>query len=69
MKNIREARDKALADLDGPWMRAFSTGKTKETKEVEAVRQYLRQIPQTFDLTKFSTAEELMEAWPADLPR
>lgn len=64
MARIRIARnaklvetDKSVAALDGSSLPA----------ELKAFRQKLRDIPQTLDLTKASTIEELKALWPAEL--
>lgn len=58
MDRIRSARDGALKSLDVD---------TLMGADVQAEKQVLRDIPQTFDLTKAETPEELKALWPAEL--
>lgn len=46
--HLRAERAKLLPELDVQWMRAFSTGNTISAAVVEAKRQALRDMPQTF---------------------
>jgi len=69
MDVIRVDRDAQLVELDVTFMRAVEDGDTDAQAEVGAAKQVLRDIPQTFDLAGYTTAEDLNEAWPADLPR
>lgn len=57
MSRIREARNTKLAELD----------KRKYGPEFDAHRQKLRDLPQTLDLSKAKTPEELKTLWPDDL--
>ena len=67
MDRIRRARDLELTRLDKDWMRA--TGRrTPEAAAIEAEREVLRNLPQTFDLEQYLTPEDLAAAWPARLP-
>lgn len=63
MDRIREARDEKLKSLDNDWMKATGQNKKAEAEAVEAKRQWLRDIPQTFDLNA-ATPEELEKLWP-----
>ena len=67
MAHIRAARNKALAALDVPFMRAVETGDTAEQQRVAAEKRSLRDIPQTFDLDGCATPEALGAAWPKEL--
>jgi hypothetical protein len=69
MDEIRVDRDAQLVELDVTFMRAVEDGDADAQAEVGAAKQVLRDIPQTFDLAGYTTAEDLNEAWPADLPR
>lgn len=67
MERIRAARNAKLAALDPLWMRATGRGDTVTAAAVEAEREVLRNIPQTFDLTRAADADALKELWPAEL--
>lgn len=67
MDRIRAARAPKLEELDAQWMRATGQSKTAEVAQIEALRQKLRDLPQTLDLSKAATVEELKSIWPADL--
>lgn len=77
MKRIRAARDAELARID-------NANKTKLARvgagigtpaerdavaQLEAQKQVLRDIPQTFDLSTANTPNELKALWPVELPR
>lgn len=67
MDRIRASRNRKLDELDRKWMKAFGRKDTATVDAVEAERQRLRDIPQTLDLTKAATPEELKATWPDDL--
>lgn len=67
MDRIRKARNAKLKQLDGPWMRAMGQGNAAEATRIEAQRQSLRDMPQTFDLTTAATPDELKALWPPEL--
>ena len=67
MKNIRSARDRALDKLDRDFMRALGQRNDSIVKEIEEVRQKLRDIPQNFDLTAAQNPDELRSLWPEEL--
>ena len=69
MDKIRRMRDAELEKLDKDWMRALGQGDTPEANDIEDRRQNLRNIPQTFDLSKAKTPDELKALWPKGLPR
>lgn len=64
---IREARNKALADMDIETIKAMGQGDNKALVDVEAQKQVLRDIPQTIDLDQANTPEELRAIWPKEL--
>ena len=66
MNKIRTVRNKQLADLDVPFMRAMETGDASELARIASKKQVLRDIPQTLDLTT-DTQEELKAVWPIEL--
>lgn len=67
MNQIREVRDKKLASLDVETIKALGSGNSNAVAVVEAQKQKLRDIPQTLDLTKATTPEELKAIWPEEL--
>lgn len=67
MESIRKLRDVKLAELDIPNMSAISRGDMEAAASLEAQKQVLRDIPQTFDLTVFSTPNTLKNAIPEEL--
>ena len=69
MNRIRAIRDKQLADLDVPFMRAVEAGDASEQARVANEKQVLRDIPATFDITTgVDTPEKLKAKWPSELP-
>ena len=65
MQEIRVERDAKLVASDGPLLRNQEQG--KDVTALKAYRQTLREIPQTMDLMKATTPEELatlVPAWP-----
>ena len=66
MNRIRAVRDKQIADLDVPFMRAVESGDASELARIASEKQVLRDIPQTLDLTT-DTQEELKAIWPIEL--
>ena len=68
MSRIRLVRDVELAALDVPFMRAVETGDAVEQQRVAALKTVLRDLPQTFDLSVYTTPETLKAAWPTELP-
>jgi hypothetical protein len=70
MDSIRAIRDKNLASLDLPFMRAVENGDQAAQKRIATQKQALRDIPQNFDLkTSPNTPDALLRKWPAILPR
>lgn len=68
MDRIRKVRDAELAKLDVLYLMALEAGDAAEQQRIATLKQQLRDIPQTFDLSQFSTAATLKSAWPAELP-
>ena len=68
MNEIRKYRDGALADLDVPFMRAVEAGDAIEQQRRADLKQELRNITQTFDLSRFRTPATPQAAWPTQLP-
>jgi hypothetical protein len=69
MDRIRKARDKALKERDVKYLLADESGDSARKAVVAAQKQYLRDIPQNFDLESCQTPEELSAAWPPGLDR
>ena len=69
MDRIRTVRDAELEKLDVAFMKALEAGNTVGQQEIAAEKQTLRDIPQTFDLSKYRAPATLKAAWPAELPR
>jgi len=68
MDFIRMDRNTKLVVLDGLQNRAMGRGDNVERDRLEAQKQILRDIPQTFDLTtRNDTPMELRAMWPAEL--
>lgn len=67
LAEIRRVRNSELAALDITFMRAIEAGDTEAQTEIAKVKQLLRDIPQTFDLTA-RTPGQLKEKWPLELP-
>jgi hypothetical protein len=67
MDRIRIVRDRELAALDIPYMRAVEVGDTDAQAAIAKQKQVLRDIPQTFDLTTGTTGQ-LKQKWPEGLP-
>ena len=69
MDKIRTVRNKQLADLDVPFMRAVEAGDTDTQATIATKKQTLRDIPATFDITTGVDTPELLKAkWPDELP-
>jgi len=69
MDRIRAARDAGLEVLDIPFMRAVEAGDDAKRAEIATAKQALRDLPQTIDLAKAQTPDELEAIWPEALPR
>ena len=69
MNRIRLVRNSELVKLDGPWLKATDTGNTAEQQRIAALKQALRDIPQTFKLSNYRSPVTLKAAWPPQLPR
>ena len=67
MEKIRALRDPKLAELDVEAIKALEAKDEVKLAEITALKQKLRDIPQDFDLTQFSTPEELKAAIPDEL--
>jgi len=68
MDRIRNVRDAELEQLDVPFMQALEAGDVAEQQRIAGLKQVLRDIPQTFDLSRYRTPATLKSAWPPELP-
>lgn len=68
MDRVRSVRDAELEKLDVPYMQALEAGDAAEQQRIAALKQQLRDIPQTFDIISFLTPATLQAAWPSQLP-
>jgi hypothetical protein len=66
---IRAARDRALAALDIPFIRAVEADDAGEKSAIAAAKQKLRDLPGTLDLAAAETTDQLDAIWPNGLPR
>ena len=64
MKNIRDARDEKLYDLDLAWMRAMEMGEVEMAKSIALKKQKLRDLPTTINLNQFKKPDDLKGCWP-----
>jgi len=69
MERIRIVRNEELVRVSGSKYRQPPEIEAMFTPERRALLQTLRDIPQTFDLARFTTPPELMKTWPEGLPR
>lgn len=66
LARVREVRNSELTKTDPEFIKALSKGDS--TKEIEATKQALRDIPQNLDVSKIETVEDLIASWPKELP-
>jgi len=64
LEQIRKARKPELAKLDISYLRALEAGNSRLQLEIAAKKQTLRDLPQTFDLSKAQTVTQLKSIWP-----
>lgn len=69
MDRIRLVRDVVLTELDIVSIMALESRDIIQQDEIAARKQVLRDIPQTFDLSTFTTPSTLNSAWPVEFPR
>lgn len=67
MNRIRQARDLLLAKTDIEAQNALLSGEPHRIETISRKKHILRNIPQTFDLTKAGTPDELKALWPDEL--
>ncbi len=69
MNRIRKARDAELAKLDAPYLKALETGDTAEQDRIATLKQELRNIPATFNLSTAKATATLASRWPEIIPK
>lgn len=69
MGRIRLIRNAALTALDVETMKAIGKGDNVSRDFIESQKQALRNIPQTIDLSKATTPDELKAIWPEELSK
>lgn len=67
MGYIRRERDIELAKQDIEYMKALESGNTGEQTRIAALKQTLRDLPSTFDLTLAPNPTALKALWPPEL--
>ena len=67
MDRIRAERNAKLASLDVEALKALESGDTARISIIAEEKQKLRDIPQTFDLSKAKGPEALKKLWPTEL--
>ena len=69
LAQIRAARDRLLARLDGPMLRALEAGDQPSLARLQARRQALRDLPALAGAALEALADptQLAAFWPADL--
>lgn len=67
LEEIRAERNARLAASDGPHLRAQDQGDTAEVNRLKVLRQRLRDLPATVDLSGVSDADALA-AWQPEWP-
>lgn len=65
MDRIRIKRNEKLDDIDLEIKKAEDNG--ANVQSLRSKRKILRDIPQTFDLEKYTTPDQLKNAWPEQL--
>ena len=64
---IRASRDKALADLDVPYIRALEEDDKREMQIISNRKQALRLLPRVVDLSLYTNPQALKAFWPHEL--
>lgn len=64
MDVLRIARSTKLAALDVLYLKADEADNAADKSQIKALKQQLRDMPQTFDLSVYTTPEELKTAQP-----
>lgn len=67
MNRLRDKRKPKLEALDKEQLRGLEDNDAVKLDEIKAKKKSLRDITQTFDLTRFATPEALKEAIPDEL--
>ncbi len=66
-EKIREARNKALLDLDVPYLRALEEDDKREMQMISNKKQTLRILPRVVDLSLYTNPQALKAFWPHEL--
>jgi LEA14-like dessication related protein len=66
-EKIRAARDKALEDLDVPYMRAMEVEDKRMMQKISNTKQALRILPKNLDLSLYTNPQALKAYWPKEL--
>ena len=69
MDAIREKRNAELDVLDKEYSKESGRKRVVEAEAIEAKRETLRNVPDTFDLSGARDPESLKALWPTDVPR
>lgn len=64
MDSLRKLRDDKWKNLDEQYIRALENDDVKARKKIITKKNQLRDMPKTFDLSKYKTPEELIKARP-----
>jgi len=64
MNNLKVLRDQKLKDSDIEYLKADETNDSQKKQQISSLRQQLRDMPITFDLSIYATPEILKMAMP-----
>ena len=65
---VRRVRNGELAKLDTPMLIALGSQNATEISRIESLKQQLRDLPSTLDISSVTTVSGLGDAWPSILP-
>lgn len=65
---VRGERDNELVKLDTPMLIALGSQDAAEISRIENLKQELRDLPSTLDISSVTTISGLSDAWPSILP-
>lgn len=66
--SVRGERNGELAKLDTPMLIALGSQDATEISRIESLKQQLRDLPSTLDISSVTTVSGLGDAWPSILP-
>lgn len=66
--SVRHERNSELAKLDTPMLIALGSQDAVEISRIESLKQQLRDLPSTLDISSVTTVSGLGDAWPSILP-